>query len=241
MSFLSLENPIRWLFLAHAIAGALALLVLLIPLVAKKGGRLHVRAGWIYTSAMVFVGASALLITPWRVFFDPAKTNTSENFAFFLFYISVFTLSAISYGISSLKAKKRTSSSRFLIHIGPPIATIAIGLVIQMVGLKAQEALLIAFPFLGHVNSVAQLKYWMNAPVDKMHWWYAHMNGMFTACIATITAFLVTAIPRIWPGPVAESPLLWMAPGLILGTLLNRWTTAYRLEYEKTVSRESSP
>ena len=56
MTFLNLENPIRWLFLAHAVAGALALFVLVIPLVSKMGGQVHVKTGWIYTGAMVFVG-----------------------------------------------------------------------------------------------------------------------------------------------------------------------------------------
>ena len=225
------------MFLAHAIAGALALLVLLIPLISKKGGKLHVKTGWIYTGTMVFVGISAFIITPFRVLFDPTKTISSENFSIFLFYISVFTLSAISYGLTSLKAKQRKTFSRSLIHLGPPIATIIIGLLTQIIGLKSQNTLLIAFPFLGHFTSKSQIKYWLKVPNEKMHWWYAHMNGMFVACIATITAFLVTAVPRIWPGPIAESPVLWIAPGIILGTILNRWTAAYKFKYEKTAAQ----
>lgn len=233
MTFSTLENPIRWLFFAHAIAGALALLVLAIPLISKKGGKLHVKAGWIYTGAMIFVGCSAFIITPWRIFFDPAKTISSENFSIFLFYISVFTLSAISYGLTALKQKQRESPSHSIIHIGPPIATVLVGLVTQLIGLKAQNTLLIAFPFLGHFTSKSQLQYWLKAPTERMHWWYAHMNGMFVACIATITAFLVTAVPRIWPSPIAQSPLLWIAPGVILGTVLSRWESSFRAKYEK--------
>lgn len=240
MTFLTLENPIRWLFLAHAMAGSLALLVLFIPLISKKGGQLHVRTGWIYTGAMVFVGISAFIITPWRVFFDPTKTNSSENFSIFLFYISLFTLSAISYGLTSLKAKQRKTFSRSLIHVGPPIATILIGLLTQIIGLKSQNTLLIAFPFLGHFTSKSQLQYWLKAPNEKMHWWYAHMNGMFVACIATITAFLVTAVPRIWPSPIAASPVLWIAPGIILGSIANRWTAAGRRKYEKPSALEQT-
>jgi uncharacterized membrane protein len=234
MSFLSLENPIRWLFLAHALAGALALLVFAIPLVSKKGGKLHVKAGWVYTGAMAFVGLSAFVITPWRVFFDPAKTTSSEDFSIFLFYISVFTLTAISYGLASLKNKQRKTTSRSIKHIGPPMATVLIGLLTQAIGLKSQNPLLIAFPFLGHFTAKAQLQYWLQLPKEKMHWWYAHMNGMFVACIATVTAFLVTAVPRMWPGPIAQSPILWIAPGVILGTIANRWTASFRAQFEKT-------
>lgn len=233
MNISTLENPVRWLFLGHAIAGALALLVLTIPLVSKKGGKLHVKAGWIYTGAMLFVGLSALVITPWRIFFDPTKTISSENFSIFLFYISVFTLSAISYGLVSLKYKQRKVAIHSIVHLGPPIATVILGLIIQFIGWKSQNMLLMAFPFIGHLTSRNQLRYWLQIPQEKMHWWYAHMEGMFTACIATITAFLVTAVPRIWPGPISQSPILWIAPGLILGTILNRWTYSFRAKYEK--------
>ncbi|OYZ22335.1 MAG: hypothetical protein B7Y39_07605 [Bdellovibrio sp. 28-41-41] len=47
MIFLNLDSSIRWLFLADAIAGALALSVLVIPLASKKGGSLHVKTGWV--------------------------------------------------------------------------------------------------------------------------------------------------------------------------------------------------
>ena len=90
-----------------------------------------------------------------------------------------------------------------------------------------------AFPVLGHITAGQQLYYWLRTPNEKMHWWYAHMDGMFVACIATITAFLVTALPRIWPMPITNSPLLWMAPGVILGTILNRWRSFYKAKYEK--------
>lgn len=237
MTFLTLENPLRWLFLAHALAGATALIALNIPLISKKGGKLHVKAGWIYTAAMMFVGLSALIITPWRVFFDPAKTLSSENFSIFLFYISVFTLAEISYGLTALKSKQRKMPSHAFIHVAPPVATILIGLAVQFIGFKSQNTLLMVFPFLGHATSRSQLKYWLNAPTEKMHWWYAHMEGMFGACIATITAFLVTAVPRIWPVPVSNSPLLWLTPGAILGFILNRWTSAFRAKYEKPAVR----
>lgn len=55
MNFFSLHDPIRWLFLGHALAGAVALVVLLIPLFSKKGSRLHVLSGWGYVGAMIFI------------------------------------------------------------------------------------------------------------------------------------------------------------------------------------------
>lgn len=219
-------------FLAHALAGALALITLTIPMISKKGGKLHTKAGWIYTGAMIFVGLSAFIITIWRVFFDPTKTLDSENFSIFLFYIAIFTLAAISFGLTSLKQKQRKSPSRSLIHIGPPIMTVVLGLMVQLIGLKTQNMLLMAFPLLGHFTAKDQIQYWINEPKEKMHWLYAHMNGMMVASIATITAFLVTAVPRIWPSPMAQSPILWIVPGVVLGSIFNRVAKSYMIKYE---------
>jgi hypothetical protein len=145
----------------------------------------------------------------------------------------VVTLASISFGLTALKAKQRKAASHSVIHVGPPIATLLIGFTVQWIGFKFQNILLLAFPLIGHGTSVLQLQYWLKVPKEKMHWWYAHMSGMFGACIATITAFLVTALPRIWPSPLVESPLLWIAPGVILGTISSRWTAAFRAKFEK--------
>jgi uncharacterized membrane protein len=238
MTFSNLDHPIRWLFLAHAVAGALALAILFVPLVTKKGGRIHMRAGWIYAAAMIFVAASAFVITPWRILFDPARSTDSVTFSVFLFYISVFTVTALSHGISSLRAKSRLTASRSGLHLGPPLATLLVGLIAQAIGFKEGSLLLMIFPFLGHATAAKQLRYWLRAPRERMHWWYAHMDGMFVACIATITAFLVTALPRLWAHSMAQSPILWVAPGLILGTAADRWVARYRKKFEARMDED---
>jgi hypothetical protein len=239
MKFFTLESPIRWIFLAHALIGTLALSVMLIPLLAKKGGKTHTRVGWLYTLSMIVVGLSAMAMTSWRALLDPNRTSSSLAFALFLFFIALFTLSSLNYGISALKHKTRKTSLKSTQLIGPPILVTAAGGLSVLVGIHVGNIFLIAFPAFGFLNSKMQLTYWLNPPKTKMHWWYAHMAGMFTACIATITAFLVTAIPRIWPNPVTNSPVLWIAPGLILGFFLERWTISYQTQFKDLESNPS--
>ncbi len=222
MQFLTIENPIRWLFLFHAIAGSIALVVFLIPLFSKKGSKVHVKVGWIYVFAMSFVGVSAFIITPWRGFFDPNRTSSTEGFAVFLFFISVLTLSSIWMGLEALKLKSRLNPDRAFTHIAPPMILVICAVITQVIGYLLENNLLMIFPVLGYVTAAGQLQYWLTKPKEKRHWWYAHMQGMGIACIATVTAFLVTALPRFVKTPIFNSPLLWVAPGIIGGTLLNR-------------------
>jgi len=231
MTFQDLQNPMRWTFLFHALCGVVALGVLLIPLFSKKGGRLHIRAGWVYIYAMIIVCFSAFIITPWRVLFDEQRTIRTQGFSVFLFFIAVFTLSALYFGVISLRFKQRDKPSKALGHIAPPIMLIAFGIITQVIGAKLGSTLLIVFPLLAYVTAKSQLTYWLTKPTSRRHWWYAHMSGMSTACIATVTAFLVTAVPKIWSNSVVESPILWIAPGLIGGALLKWATKRYRQQF----------
>ena len=80
MTFSELEHPLRWLFLSHALAGGLALALLLAPLLSKKGGKLHTKTGWVYIAAMVFVGLSSFVITPFssEVYSMPVSVSRQE-------------------------------------------------------------------------------------------------------------------------------------------------------------------
>lgn len=231
MRFQAIDYPFRLLFLLHIAGGAIALIALFFPLFSKKGGVLHVKTGWIYSIAMLIVGVSALLITPWRIFFDPARTQETQSFAVFLFYISIFSISALWFGFKCLRNKKRTTCTLSASLLGPPIAVILMSLIIQIIGLVLKNKLFIAFPFLGLSLASIHIRYWISKPRSRWHWWYAHMSGMITACISTITAFFVTAIPRLLQGDIARSPILWMTPGLIMGTVLVFWTRHYRIQF----------
>lgn len=214
---------IRWIFIAHVAFGLVALLVFAIPLLARKGGKVHVRTGWAYVWSMIGVGLTALLITPWRIFFDPERSAQSAAFAVFLLFIALFTLAAIWYGIRVLRFKSRVEPERSVLSLGPPGLVIFAAFGTQLIGFKLGDTLLMAFPFLALVVSISQLRYWLSAQTTNRHWWFAHLDGMIVACISTITAFLVTALPRLTSASIARSPVLWIAPGLVLGSLATLW------------------
>jgi hypothetical protein len=233
LAFFAVQSPVRWLFPLHILGGTVALATLLFPLVSKKGSRTHIRSGWVYVAAMTVIGLSAYVITPWRGLFDPERSASSQAFAAFLFFIATLTLSSISYGLRAIRHKARSGPVTGPLELGPPLVLIVAALAVEAIGLAAHQTLLIVFPVLGVLTGWEQLRYWRNPPAEKMHWWYAHMSGMGTASIATITAFLVTAVPRLTDQAWFRSPVLWIAPGVVLGTLLNRWAESYRARFEK--------
>jgi len=221
----------KHLIFFHALCGALALILLPIPLISKKGGKIHIQTGWAYTILMILVATTAYVITPWRAFIDPERTTATQSFAFFLFFVSNLTIVSLWYGMIVLRYKNRKESSHDLKHIGPPILLILITLGIMAQGIKTNSSLLTAFPILGFFISKGQLEYWLRPPRENKHWWFAHMDGMISACIATITAFLVTAVPRLTDASLFRSPILWITPGVVLGILARCWKAKYRQQF----------
>ncbi|WP_342748243.1 hypothetical protein [Desmospora activa] len=61
----------------HIVAGFVALAVFAIPILSRKGGRVHVVTGWIYTWAMSVVAVSAWVMGIYRIGWDPDKTAES--------------------------------------------------------------------------------------------------------------------------------------------------------------------
>lgn len=57
----------RWL---HIVSGFLALCVLWVPIVTKKGGRTHHRVGWLYVIAMGMVSLTAFFMGIYRIAWD---------------------------------------------------------------------------------------------------------------------------------------------------------------------------
>lgn len=223
---------IRILFLIHILGGSIALLIFLVPMLSKKGGKLHIISGKIYVYAMLAVAFMAFPITLWRIFFDSNKSIASKSFSAFLFFIAVLTLSSIWQGIRVLRLKNRKQPDLSLKNTFLSYLLIATAIGSVVIGFQFDNKLLIYFPLVGLLSGFSQIKYWKQTPTLKRHWWYEHMRGMFTACIATITAFLVTAVPRIFPDFNSSSLIIWLAPTIVLVPILHIWTRYYKNRFE---------
>src|SRR5450432_2019448 len=72
----------------HIIAGAAALLVFWIPLVTRKGGRTHRRAGWAYVTAAAIVAVTGIASAGRLMVYDPRPHAWRAGI--FLVYVGLF-------------------------------------------------------------------------------------------------------------------------------------------------------
>ncbi len=218
---------------AHILAGAVALSVFWLPLVTKKGGPTHRRAGWVYVVAAGVIAATSFVNCA-RMLTDDNPRN--DRAALFLAYIGVLAAASAQLGIRALRTKRRTTGSRNPLDLALPALLVAGGIALAGFGLAVRRPLFVIFAMLGLAQGTAQLRFWLRAPTTSREWFYAHMTGMGTSCITTVTAFAVVNAHRFGLGTF--DLIVWVAPATLGGVGLTLWTRAYRRRF---AARSAAP
>jgi uncharacterized membrane protein len=209
--------------ISHVLAGIIALLIGLVPMVARKGGKLHNRAGLVYVGCMVYVAVTALLLC------------TLQPFRMSRLFLAGMAVLSFYLCVSGWRATKQKRGNIGVFDRGVVYAALAVGVAMMgvgayLLGQKGFEFLPVVFTFFGFLLFRNAQKDWrqMRHPAEKMHWFYQHFMRMGQSYIATFTAALVNNVHRFAPtnAPDWFYMLFWMAPALI-GTLLIGRTVAH--------------
>ena len=227
-----MDRMMTSLLAVHIAAGSVALASMFVPLVTRKGGLTHRRAGWVFVAAMATVSATALVLSGYRIFFDPRPE--ARDFGLFLFFVAVLTASAVSAGVRVLRFKNRTSARVHWWDTGLPALLTVSSVALAGYGIWSGQVLLVAFSAIGLLTGAGSLRYWLRPPSSPMHWWFEHMGSMLGGCIAAVTAFLVVSGDSFGIWPMAA----WLAPSVIGSLTIGIWTTYYKRRFSIT-SKES--
>ncbi len=219
----------------HILGGGLGLASLAVPLLSKKGGRIHRRAGWIFVSGMTISSATGLVMTVlwlgWPEVFKPGESPEAlQASAAFLGTLSLLTTAALWSGLRAFARKRSAAPQPSLIDVGLPLVLAVAGVATGALGLTRGRGLWVLFAAIEIGNAIADLRFVLRPLSSPRAWWYQHMRAMMIACITALTAFLVVAMGRTvgsWlPPSLAFVP--WIAPSLIAVPSFAWWTRAMR-------------
>ncbi len=213
-----MEQLSQVLLTIHIITGFCSILIFWLPMITKKGGRIHRISGEIYVYAMWIVVISAGLLCLKNLCFQ------SYNSALFLGFLTIITANPLWYGIAVLKFKNtpdRTYQNILLIF------NVAIFLfAIFMIGynifvLEGKNVLMFIFGGLG-LTSISEIVRKVKSLPSKRNRIQEHAIGMITTAIAAYTAFFAfggrTLFGEFLTGHWMIVP--WVLPG-VLGTFAN--------------------
>ncbi|MBN8822784.1 MULTISPECIES: DUF2306 domain-containing protein [unclassified Spirosoma] len=216
------------LLIVHVATGSIALLVGLIPMIAKKGGRLHNRAGLVYVYCMITVAITALLLCGLQPF---------KMMRLFLTGIAVFSFYLSMTGWRATKQKKAgpTSFDKGLTWVTLVVSFAMIGFGGYLLLTRGASFFPILFSFFGTLTLVfagRDLQF-MAKPIEKMHWFFQHFTRMGGSYIATFTAALVTNLPRLLPSNAPEWMYTagWIVPSVVGGMLIGRTVAYYKKKF----------
>jgi hypothetical protein len=217
----------------HIAGGTAALLSMLVPMLTKKGGLTHRRAGWVFVVGMTVVSITAFLLAGARWLTDP--TPRGREAGAFLFFVAILTGTSVSAGVRVLRAKARTAAHWHPWDLGLPALLTVSSVAAAVYGLTAGNHLFTAFSIIGFLGGAGQLAYWLTPPSHPMHWWFEHMGSMLGSCIAATTAFLVVNANRLGFDTFALA--VWLTPTVIGVPTIAIWTGYYRRKFAPLAAR----
>lgn len=222
----------------HIAVGALALVLFWVPVTARKGSPLHVRAGRLYVNCMYVVAASAfiasimVLVDPLGIR-RPGEELPAEQaallaerfrmFSLFLLMLSVLVFTSLRHGIAALRARRDAGALRRRSHVAGIVVLGLLAIVVGAIGLANRELLLVIFGALGLSAAVGSFRDTRLERPGRKELVIAHMGGLIGSGIGAYTAFFAFGGSRfladLLPGQWQVIP--WIAPAII-GTLFIR-------------------
>lgn len=226
----------------HLVGGALGLLLVPVPIVVKKGGRIHTRVGKVFVLAMTIAGWTGLFMAAtWLVApleFRPGRMTDApveavRGSGLFLGTIAVILLSALRKMVRAPQRKREKVVAPDLVDRALPLVSVIAGIATASTGLLHGRGLLIAFGTLAIVSGSADLRLVTRPLSSRMAWWYHHMSGAMVAVISALTAFLVFGGRRWLAELVAEEWrwIFWIAPALVIVPATQLWIASYRRKF----------
>ncbi|MEL6923198.1 MAG: hypothetical protein AAFO94_04050 [Bacteroidota bacterium] len=229
-----MENLHSILLVSHIATGFMALASGIIPMVAKKGGKLHRLTGQLFFWSMFWVFLSSVI----SFFFFRGN--------FFLLVIGIFSFHMCFTGYRILYRRK-PGGEKWYDWAGAIITLIAGAAVeihgiylLSQHGLRTLVILSMVFGLFTMNNAWGDIKLFQNPERDGKMWWlYHHISAFCGAFIATITAFLVNAVSGHVPGQL--SWIIWLLPVACGAPGIAMWIRHYKRKYGDLPAKQTAP
>jgi uncharacterized membrane protein len=219
-----MEIIYRIVLIIHVLCGFTALSTGIVPMIAKKGGRVHNMTGRWYFWAMFGVFVTTILMFSMK----PTKLMLQ-----FFLAVSVASFYQTFTGYRALLGKKQGGYpmplDRFAAWTSLIFGFACFGYAGYCFGILNNTSLGILFTFFSVVcagNAFRDLRtFYGYATPQKMHWFFTHIGRMVASYGATLTAFLVN-MSRFFPEWTYL--IIWILPGMLSALVSIYWIRSYK-------------
>lgn len=233
----------------HIVLGAIALVVYWLPLIARKGGALHIQAGKLFYYLMLTVAGSGIvlctigLIDPIGIYTTGQQLSTEQinrmlvwrlPLTQFLLLLSLLTWVTVRHAIGVLKAKDNRAVLRRWYYQGPVFFMFPLAGFVAYKGISIGMPLLIIFAVVSLVTATTISQYVYKKVVSPRAWIIEHFSAMVGSGIAVYTAFFAAGgrrmLAELLPGD--WQLVSWLAAPVIGTAALLLLTGYYKRRYK---------
>jgi len=213
-----IKHVFELLIAAHIVTGTVGLITLWIPIIGRKGSRLHKRWGQVFANALLLTGAFAVgislctLIAPIEThpFWDDAALIRAV-FGWMMLYLAVMTINLAHYGRLCIRNRQDHARNRTALNLSLQAATFFTALICAVQGALVDKPLLIGMAIVGLAAGVLNTRFILRKAPPPQEWLIQHSRGLVGAGISVYTAFLAFGAVNFMP-QFAFSPVLWATP-----------------------------
>lgn len=255
---------------SHIFVGFLGVAAFWVPVLAKKGGRLHVIGGrtfeWCvyYAVATSLIACGRYLLTPHHFAFidrpgisaaELGEIQYAQFFLTMLAFLAWIVLTEMRRGVRAVRLRSKTAEEyrsaegRFWLYSLPfaAVALIGFGVYRLVHGASSIHWLSIIVPVMTLAEMPKKRRFFLNPRSSKMSWWYTHMECMLGCGIAFHTAGFVFTTQWLAKNRGIELPGIWklvpwVIPALIGTPATHLWIRQYKKKFgDLRSSSESKP
>ena len=239
------------LVLLHVSTGFVGLAAFWIPAVARKGGRLHVAAGRVFSMCAYVVALSAFGSASWALLHPSSWWGRGPislvdipageiMLLAILGFLALIVLNSVETGLRAMTTRRRPEEFAGwrlrLVGLAQAAASVAL-LVFGLFHVVRGSGLFwipVALGAAGIAGYVQDRRFLADPRPTPMAWWYKHMEGMIGSGIGFHTAFLVFGWQRLFgDGLIAGTWwfLPWILPSAVGIVVLRVWTRFYMRKF----------
>ncbi len=230
----------------HIATGTVGLLAFWLPVLGRKGGAVHRRAGLIFLTSMLTTGSFAILISS-STLLAPIETHPHLAdrgavwirgiFGWMMLYLAVLTINLAWYGWSCIRNRAHHALHHRPLNLVLQVLVTAAALNCAIRGALIGEPLMMGISIIGLATGATNSFFMFKPRRGPMDWLKEHLKGLVGAGISVYTAFFAFGAVRLLP-EAALNPMLWAAPCITgLAIIFYHW---WAIDRRRSPRREAA-
>lgn len=208
----------------HILFGAPGLVSFWVPVIGKKGSKLHTAWGKAFVWMMLITGSCAVAMATMTII-DPVASHPElihhegfEDptlirgiFGYMMLYLAILTINLTWYGWLCIRNRGDHAKNRHWLNMALQVLLLVASVNCAVQGVLIGQPMMIGISFVGFATVGTNLWFMLRSNPGPLEWLTEHIKALVGTGISVYTAFFAFGAVRLVP-ELALAPALWAVP-----------------------------